>query len=164
MQQCSPSQLDHRWGKSTVVHRTTRTVVVHRRGCLRRGTGKTWTCTEGGLDRNVDLPGHCSGKSTIVYRATPTRLVSLNNTTFIASGRPHLIISSHLSLNRGGRWGTTDNFATSFLHFSLFSTALWDLANFRPVHSLILSSHLYLCLLCLLPPFTLPCKMVLGRR
>ena len=30
--------------------------------------------------------------------------------------------------------------------FSLFSTALWDLANSRPVHSLMLSSHLFLCL------------------
>ena len=29
----------------------------------------------------------------------------------------HLISSSHLSLNREGRWGTTDDFATSFLHF-----------------------------------------------
>ena len=35
----------------------------------------------------------------------------------------------HQSLNREGRWGTTDDFATSFLHFSLFSTALWDLPN-----------------------------------
>ena len=35
----------------------------------------------------------------------------------------------HLSLNCEGRWGTTDDFTTSFLHFSLFSTALWDLAN-----------------------------------
>ena len=40
----------------------------------------------------------------------------------------------HQSLNREGRWGTTDNFATSFLHFPLFSTALWDLPNSRPVH------------------------------
>ena len=46
----------------------------------------------------------------------------------------------HQSLNREGRWGTTDNFATSFLHFSLFSTALWDLPNSRPVHSLMSSS------------------------
>ena len=30
----------------------------------------------------------------------------------------------HQSLNREGRLGTTDDFATSFLHFSLFSTAL----------------------------------------
>ena len=47
----------------------------------------------------------------------------------------------HQSLNREGRWGTTDDFATSFLHFSLFSTALWDLPNSRPVHTLMLSSH-----------------------
>ena len=38
----------------------------------------------------------------------------------------------HQSLNRKGRLGTTDDFETSFLHFSLFSTALWDLANSRP--------------------------------
>ena len=37
--------------------------------------------------------------------------------------------SSHLYLNCEGCWGTTDDFATSFLHFSLFSTALWDLAT-----------------------------------
>ena len=69
----------------------------------------------------------------------------------------------HQSLNREGRWGTTDDFATSFLHFSLFSTALWDLPNSRPVHSLMLSSHLFLCPPCLLPPFTVPCKMVFAR-
>ena len=57
----------------------------------------------------------------------------------------------HQFLNREGRWGTTNNFATSFLHFSLFSTALWDLPNSRPVHSLILSSHLFLCPPCPLP-------------
>ena len=42
----------------------------------------------------------------------------------------------HLSLNHEGRWDTTDDFTTSFLHFSLFSTALWDLVKSRPVHSL----------------------------
>ena len=66
----------------------------------------------------------------------------------------------HQSINREGRWGTTDDFATSFLHFSLLSTALWHLPNSRPVHSLMLSSHLFLCPPCLLPPFTVPCKMV----
>ena len=35
----------------------------------------------------------------------------------------------HLSFNREGGWSTTDDFTTSFLHFSLFSIALWDLAN-----------------------------------
>ena len=69
----------------------------------------------------------------------------------------------HQSLNREGRWGTTDDFATSFLHFSLFPTALWDLPNSRPVHSLPLSSHLFLCLPCLLPSFTVPCQMLLAR-
>ena len=78
-------------------------------------------------------------------------------------GTCQALISSHLSLNREGCWGTTDDFATSFLHFSLFSTALWDLANSRPVHSMILSSHLFLCLPCLLPPFTVPYKIVLAR-
>ena len=42
---------------------------------------------------------------------------------------------SHLSLNREGRWGIADDFATNFLHFSLFSIALWDLANSRSVVS-----------------------------
>ena len=65
--------------------------------------------------------------------------------------------------NHEGRWGTTDDFATTFLHFSLFSTALWDLTNSRPVHSLMLSFHLFLYLPCLLPSFTVPCKMVLAE-
>ena len=69
----------------------------------------------------------------------------------------------HVSLNRESRWGTTDDFTASFLHFSLFSTALCDLANSRPVHSLMLSSNLFLCLPCLLPFLTVFCKMVLAR-
>ena len=60
-------------------------------------------------------------------------------------------------------WGTTDDFATSFLLFPLFFTALWDLANSRPVHSLMLSAHFFLYLPCLLPPFTVPCKVALAR-
>ena len=70
---------------------------------------------------------------------------------------------SHLSLKYKSRCCTTDDFTTSFLHFSLFSTALWDLANSRPIHFLMLSSHLFLCQPCLLPPFTVPCQMVLAR-
>ena len=73
--------------------------------------------------------------------------------------------SSHhhyVSINQEGCWGTTDDFTSGFLHFSLFSTSLWDLANSRPVHSLM-SSHLFLCLPCLLSPFNVPCKMVLAR-
>ena len=69
----------------------------------------------------------------------------------------------HQYLDREGRWSTTDDFATSFLHFFVFSTAVWDLPNSRPVHSLMSSSHLFLCLPCLLPPFTVPCEMVLAK-
>ena len=83
------------------------------------------------------------------------------------NGRRRTLTHHHhrrlLSLNRESCWGTTDDFTTSFLHLSLFSTALWDLANSMPVHSLMLSSHLFICLLCLLPPFTVPCMMVLVR-
>ena len=47
--------------------------------------------------------------------------------------------------------------------FSLFSTALWDSVNSRPVRYLVLSSYLFLCLPCLLPPLSVPSKMVLAR-
>ena len=45
-----------------------------------------------------------------------------------------------------GCWGTTDEFATIPFHFVLFSAALVELAKSIPVHSLILSSHLFFCL------------------
>ena len=73
-----------------------------------------------------------------------------------------LLASPHLTLSRDGRLGTTDDFATSFIHFSLLSTALWDLTNSRPVQSLM-SSHLFFCLPCPLPTFTVLCKMVLAK-
>ena len=66
-------------------------------------------------------------------------------------------------LTTGGRWDTIDDFTTSFLHFSLFCPALWDLVSSRPVHSLMLFSQQFLCLPCLLPPFIMPCKIVLPR-
>ena len=47
----------------------------------------------------------------------------------------------HQSLNREGRWGTTNDFATSFLHFSLLSTALWELPNSRPLPGQELPAH-----------------------
>ena len=58
----------------------------------------------------------------------------------------------HLSLNREGRWGTTDDFTTNFLHFPLLTTALWDLANSRPVHSLVLSPTCSSVCLVFFPP------------
>ena len=52
-----------------------------------------------------------------------------------------------------GRRGTTDEFfATIPFHLDLFSAALVELAKSIPVHSLILSSHLFFCL----PLFSVP--------
>ena len=69
----------------------------------------------------------------------------------------------NLSLNREGHLYTTDDFTTSFLHFPLFSTALWDLAKSRPVYSLMLSSHLFFYLPCLFSLFTVARNMVMAR-
>ena len=80
-----------------------------------------------------------------------------NKTSFSVSSKFH---HHHLSLNREDRWGTTDDFATSVLHLSLFSTALWDFANTRPVHSLMLLSHLFFCRPCRLSP---PLSLHLAR-
>ena len=50
--------------------------------------------------------------------------------------------------------------------FSIFPCSLLPSGtsrNSRPVHSLMLSSHFFLCPPCLHPPFTVPCKVVLAR-
>ena len=61
-----------------------------------------------------------------------------------------------------GRQGTTDEFATIPFHLDLFSAALVELAKSIPVHSLILSSHLFFCLPLFLFPFTVPCRIVFA--
>ena len=62
-----------------------------------------------------------------------------------------------------GRRGTTDDFATIPFHLDLFSAALIELAKSFPVHSLILSSHLFFCLPLFLFPFTVPCRIVIAK-
>ena len=62
-----------------------------------------------------------------------------------------------------GRRGTTDEFATIPFHLDLFSAALVELAKSIPVHSLILSSHLFFCLPLFLFPFTVPCSIVFAK-
>ena len=62
-----------------------------------------------------------------------------------------------------GRRGTTDEFATIPFHLGLFSAALVELAKSIPVHSLILSSHLFFCLRLFLFPFTVPCRIVFAE-
>ena len=62
-----------------------------------------------------------------------------------------------------GRRGTTDEFATIPFHLDLLSAALVELAKSNPIHSLILSSHLFFCLLLFLFPFTVPCRIVFAK-
>ena len=64
-------------------------------------------------------------------------------------------------ISLGGRRGTTDEFATIPFHLDLFSAALVELAKSIPVHSLILSSHLFFCLPLFL--FTVPCRIVFAK-
>ena len=73
----------------------------------------------------------------------------------------HVYLYLHLSPYHRGLWGTTSDFTTSFRNFSLFSTALWDSVNSRPVNSLMLPSHLFFCLPSILP--LLPLSLCLAR-
>ena len=75
----------------------------------------------------------------------------------------HVLFYSILSHNLGGSSGTTDEFATIPFHLDLFSAALVELAKSIPVHSLILSSHLFFCLPLFLFPFTVPCRIVFAK-
>ena len=60
------------------------------------------------------------------------------------------------------RWGTTDDLATSSLHSSRLSAFLMAAPSVKPVHSGMLSSHFFFCLPRLLPPWTVPCMIVLA--
>ena len=62
-----------------------------------------------------------------------------------------------------GRRATTDEFATIPFHLDLFSAALVELAKSIPVHSLILSTHLFFCLPLFLFLFTVPCRIVFAK-
>ena len=64
------------------------------------------------------------------------------------------ILSQTLEVRRG----TTNEFATISFHLVLFSAALVELAKSIPVHSLILSSHLFFCM----PLFRFPCPCPVG--
>ena len=88
--------------------------------------------------------------------------------SFLSSFRAFTEISYWLSLissqylNIGGRQGTTYDVATLLFNHSLSSAALRETPNSIPVHSLMLSSHLFFCLPLLLAPFTVPCRIVFA--
>ena len=71
-------------------------------------------------------------------------------------------IEVELVIKGDGHRGTTDEFTTIPFHLVLFSVALVELTNSFPVHSLILSSHLFLCLP-LFFPFFVPCRIVFAK-
>ena len=76
-------------------------------------------------------------------------------------GTPRSILFYPITLE--GRRGTTDEFATIPFHLDPFSAALVQLAKSIPVHSLILSSHLFFYLPLFLFPFTVPCRIVFAK-
>ena len=63
-----------------------------------------------------------------------------------------LIFLSYLFRSLADLWGTTVDFTTSFLHSSRFSAFRGMVFHSRPVHSLMLFSHRFLCLPLHLPP------------
>ena len=63
------------------------------------------------------------------------------------------IFHYHLSLNYEGSWGTTDDFATIFFCSPLPSGTCRTPGLSGLMHGLMLSSHLFFCPPCLLPPF-----------
>ena len=67
------------------------------------------------------------------------------------------------SITLEGRRGTTDEFVTIPIHPFLFSAAIVELAKSIPIHSLILSSHLFFCLPLFLFPLTVPCRIVFAK-
>ena len=69
---------------------------------------------------------------------------------------------SHLSRSLADRWGTAVDFTTSFPHSSRFSAFRSMIFHSRSVHSLMLSSHRFLCLPLRLPPRTVPCMIKRG--
>ena len=73
-----------------------------------------------------------------------------------------LIILSCLSCSLVDFWGTTVDFTTNFLHSLRFSAFRSMRFHSRPVHYLMLSSHRFLCLPLHLPPWTVPCRIVLA--
>ena len=90
-------------------------------------------------------------------------MVCRNKTMLFDTYHPWFYSILFYPITLGGRRGTTDEFATIPFHLDLFSAALVELAKSIPVHSLILSSHLFFCLPLFLFPFTVPCRIVFAK-
>ena len=109
-------------------------------------------------DRDYYPGGRLDGL--VVRRSSLVREIQGLNPTF-PGGR--YFTSLHLSLGLVDRWGTKDDRATTVLHSSLFSAFRRASPNFNPVHSVTLSSHRYFCLPLLLPPCTVPYRIIFAN-
>ena len=74
----------------------------------------------------------------------------------------HAHLHLHLPCSLADLWGTTGDFTANFLHSSRFSASHSMMFHSRPVYSLLLSSHHFLCLPLRLSPCTVPSRTVLG--
>ena len=83
------------------------------------------------------------------------------SSVYFHKSSPVFFFLSYLSCSLAYGWGTTVDFITSFLHSSRFS-AFCSIFHSRPVHSLMFSSHHFLCLPLHLLPWTVPCRIVLA--
>ena len=72
------------------------------------------------------------------------------------------LLSSYLFRSLADHWGISVDFTTSYLHSSWFVAFRSSIFHSRPVHSLMLSSHCFLCLPLRLPRWTVPCRIVLA--
>ena len=79
----------------------------------------------------------------------------------MSSNIPRLLSNLIYPITLEDRRDITDEFAIIPFHLDLFSAALFELAKSIPVHSLILSSHLFFCLP--LFPLTVPCRIVFAK-
>ena len=69
---------------------------------------------------------------------------------------------THSSRSLHDRWLLKDDRATTFLHSSLSSAFRRASPNPNPVHSGVLSCHLFLCLPFFLPPCTASCRVIFA--
>ena len=69
-------------------------------------------------------PHTCTHISTHTYTHAHTHAHTHTCTHNQASTKCHYYHHHHLFLNHRGGWGTTNDFTTSFLYFTLFSTAM----------------------------------------
>ena len=104
--------------------------------------------------------------STRVHEYTSTRVHEYTNTRIheYTNTRIHEYTNTCLAypVVLVDRWGATDDLATSSLHSSRLSVFLMAAPSVMPVHSGMLSSHLFFCQPLLRPPCIVPCRIVLA--